>query len=121
MLRRRGADRLLKRPHIVGPELAFVYVSRRKLPVLLRVIEAFQKAALLFFSGNMQEKLENDHTLPGQVVLEMRYVGEPFVPDALAHEDRRQPLPLQDILVHSHNEDLLLVGSIEYSDPPTLG
>jgi len=28
-------------------------------------------------------------------------------------------LPLQDILVHAHDEDLLIVGAIEYADLPT--
>jgi hypothetical protein len=39
----------------------------------------------------------------------------------LAHELRRQILSFQYILVHTHNEDFLIIGSIEDPDPSPLG
>src|SRR5215469_4202124 len=69
----------------------------------------------------MQEELENDRSPPSEVVLEMRDIGKPLVPDALAHELRRQILPLQDVLVHAYDEDFLIVGSIKDPDPSPLG
>ena len=54
--------------------------------MLVWSIEALHKALLLLLAREVQEKLENDDALPGEVVLEARDVGEPFVPDVLARE-----------------------------------
>ena len=59
--------------------------------------------------------------MPREVVLDMHDIDEPFVPDPLAYERRRQLLPLQDLLVHTHDENLLVVGPVEDPYPPTLG
>src|SRR5262249_16682119 len=67
-----------------------------------------------------QEELQNDGPLPREVVLEASDVGEPLVPDALAHEPRGKPLPLQDLLVHAHDEDLFVVGAVEDANAAAL-
>ena len=54
--------------------------------MLLRLVEALHEALLLLLARHVQEELEDDRSLPRQVVLEMRDVREPLVPDALADE-----------------------------------
>src|SRR5215831_4251652 len=46
---------------------------------------------------------------------------EPLVPYALADQRMGYLLLLQDRLVHAHNQDLLVIGAVEYPDPPALG
>jgi hypothetical protein len=54
--------------------------------MFLRFVETLHEAFLLLLARHVQEELEDDPTLPGEVVLEARDVGEPFVPDVLARE-----------------------------------
>jgi hypothetical protein len=48
-------------------------------------------------------------------------VNEPLIPDSLADARRGQLLPLEDVGVHAHDEDLLVVRTIEDTDAPALG
>src|SRR5262245_2513123 len=83
-------------------------------------VEALHEALLLLLARHVQEELENDCPLPSEVILEVRNVGEPLIPDAFAHEPRGQLLLLQDRLMNAHNEDLLVVRSVEDPDPSAL-
>ena len=89
--------------------------------MLVRSVEARQEALPLLLARQVQEKLENDGALPSEVILEMRDVEKPLVPDALAHERRGQVLPPQDFRVHAYDEDLFVVGSVEDSNQSALG
>src|SRR5579871_482457 len=120
-LRCGGPNCFLEGVHVVAPEAALVHVGGREFPVFVRLVEALHEALLLLLARQMQKELENDRPLPGEVILEARDIEQPLVPDALAHELRRQLLLLQDILVYTHHEDLLVVGSVENPDPPPLG
>ena len=53
--------------------------------MLLRLVEALHEAFLLLFARYIQKELEDDDALPGEVVLEVRDVGEPLVPGRLVH------------------------------------
>src|SRR5208282_6752316 len=97
------------------------HVGSRKLPVLLRPLKSLHEALLLFLPRDVQEELEDDRPLPGEVVLEMSDVGETLVPDSLADKLLGQLLPLKDLLMHAHDEDLFVVGPIENADPSPLG
>ena len=96
LFRRSGADGLLERVHVVVPELALVHVGRRRLPVLLGPLKPLQEAPLLFLTREVQDELEDDRPLPGEVILEMRDVRETLVPNLFANEFWGQRLPLQD-------------------------
>ena len=48
-------------------------------------VEAPHEALLLLLARHVQEELENDRPLPSEIILEVRDVEEPLVPDALAH------------------------------------
>src|SRR5215467_15469988 len=84
-------------------------------------VEALHEALLLLFARHVQEELENDGPLPSEVILEVRNVEEPLIPDAFAHERRGQHLSLQDMLMNAHNENLLVVRSVEDPDPSPFG
>src|SRR6516164_5709546 len=83
-------------------------------------IEAVHEALLLLFARHVQKELKNNRSLPTEIILEVCYVEEPLVPDAFAQERRGQLLSLQDMLMHAHNENLLIVGSVEDSDASAL-
>src|SRR5262249_25725399 len=97
-----------------------MHVRGRELPMFVRPVEALHEALLLLLARQVQEEFEDDGSLPSEVILELRDIEKPLPPDVFAHELRRQILLLQDMLVHTHNEDFLIVGSIENSDPPPL-
>src|SRR5215469_435962 len=121
VLRCGGANSLFVCPHVVVPELTFLDVGSRELPVLLGSIETLQKAFLLFLARHLEEELEDDDSLTSEVILEMLDIGEPLVPYALPDKRPGHLLLLQDVLVHAHNQDLLVIGAVEYPDPPALG
>src|SRR5215471_14988527 len=69
----------------------------------------------------MQKELEDDRPLSSKVILEMRDVGEPLIPDFLADVRRGQPLATEDLGVHAHDQDLFVVRAVEDADAPALG
>src|SRR5262249_26144197 len=120
MLRCGGANSFLVRAHVVAPEPTFVHVRSRELPVLLGIIQTLHKAFLLFLKRHLQEKLEDNDSLTSDVILKMRYIGEPLFPYALPDKRRGNLLPLQDLLVHAHNQDLLVIRAVKDPDSPAL-
>src|SRR5262249_35178169 len=83
VLRCRSLYRFLERVHVVVPEAALTDVGGGELPVLVRLIEALHEALLLLCARDMQKEFQNDRSLPAEIILEMRNVPEPFVPDSL--------------------------------------
>ena len=51
----------------------------------------------------------------------MRDVGEPLIPDSLATLRGGSFCRFQDIRVHAHDQDLLVVRTVEDADAPALG
>ena len=75
----------------------------------------------MLLARDVKEELQNLRPLSREVILEMGDVGESFVPDLLPDERRWQLLPLQDFGMHAHDQDFLIVGTVEYPDAPALG
>ena len=67
------------------------------------------------------EELQNVRALSGGVVLEMRDVSEPLIPDSLADELRRQFVPFEEPGTDAHDEDFLVVRAVEDADAAALG
>src|SRR5262249_61924629 len=107
--------------HVVAPEASLADVGRGELPVLPRLVEALHEASLLLLARDVQKEFKDDRPLPREVVLEVRDVGEPLIPDSLADAPRRQPLPPEEFQVHAHDQDLLVVRTVEDADAPALG
>src|SRR5208283_3151412 len=120
VLRSGRSDGLIVRAHVVVPVAAFAHVGSGEFPVLLRLVEALHEALLLLLAGQVEVELEDDHALPGEIVLEPRDVGEPLVPDSLADKLWRQLLRLEQLLVDAHHEHFLVVRAIEDGDAPAL-
>src|SRR5215831_13615348 len=81
VLRCSAANGFLVCTHVVVPELSFVHVRTRELPVLLRCVEPPQEALFLLLARQVQEELEDDDPLPREVMLEVGDIGESLVPD----------------------------------------
>src|SRR5215470_4348508 len=96
-------------------------VRRREFPVLLRLFKALHEALLLFLARHIQEEFQDDGSLSRQIVLEMRDVSEPLVPDPLSDERRRQLLAFQNLVMHAKDGHCLRVRPLEYRQPPTRG
>jgi hypothetical protein len=47
-------------------------------------LEALHEALLLLLARHMQEELKNNRPLPSEVILKVRDVEKPLVPDAFA-------------------------------------
>src|SRR5208337_1547469 len=111
---RRGgsSDRLLERVHVTVPIFALAHVRRGELPMLVGPVEALHEALLLFLARKVEEEFENDHSLTVKILLEMRDIREPFVPDALGHQPGGQLLQFQQFLVYPDNQDLFVIGPI---------
>src|SRR5436190_1691103 len=60
VLRCRVADRVLVGAHVVAPVRALLRVVRGELPVLLRLLEPLEEAALLLALRDVQEELPDD-------------------------------------------------------------
>ena len=86
-----------------------------------RLVEAFHEAFLLLLARDVQKEFEEDRPLSREVVLEVRDVGEPSSQILLPTFRGGQPLPPQDFRVHAHDEDLLVVRTVEDTDAPALG
>src|SRR5215467_10321451 len=106
--------------HVVTPKLTFVHVRSRELPVLLGSIEPLHKALLLFLARDLQKELEDNNSLTGEVVLEVCDIGEPLVPYPLPDKRLGQLLLPQDLLVHAHYQDFLVIRAVEDPDSPAL-
>jgi len=73
------------------------------------------------FFCSSRDKCKNDNALSRKIVLEVGYVGEPLIPNPLAHKRLRQLLAHKNVLVHAHDKDLLVVRPVEDAYPPPLG
>ena len=71
------------------PELGLVHVGCEEFPVFRRIIEPVHKSILLLLARHVQKELKDDGPLSGEIILEMRDVGESLVPDVLSRERRR--------------------------------
>src|SRR6185295_7566515 len=91
-----------------------------ELPVFFRLVEPREKPFLLLLARHMQEELEDDGPIAGQVALEVADVFETFVPDPWRHDLRREFLCGEQLIVDTYDEHLLVVGAVEDPDAPAL-
>src|SRR5262245_47191752 len=74
VLRCGGANGRFVRVLVVVPKPAFVYVRGGELPVLLWSVEALHEALFLLLGRQVQKEFEDDDSLTGEIVLEVRDV-----------------------------------------------
>src|SRR5262245_10605409 len=121
MLRRSCPDRFLKCLHVVIPVVTLLNIGTRELPIFLRRVEAFHEALFLLLARHVQEELEDDRALPGEIILEIGDIGETLIPDSLVNATLRKLFLSQDFWVHAHDENLLVIRTVENSDTPAFG
>src|SRR6185503_13597009 len=111
---------VLVRLHVVLPEPPFLRVRERELPILRRLVEPAEEAALLLPLGEVEEELPDERPVPGEVALEGVDVLEALLPNLLGLELGRDLLPPQDLGVDACDQDLLVVGTVEDPDAAAL-
>jgi hypothetical protein len=94
--------------HVVGGEL----------PVLLGEVDAGQEAPALLLLGQVQEELDDDEPVVGEVALPVVDLLVAAAPDVGAPHLRGQLLALQELGVDPDHEDLLVVRPVEDADLP---
>ena len=112
----RLADGVLVGRHVIVPVLALGDVTHVEFPALGGLVEPREQPPALLVLGDVQEELEHDGAVAGEVTLEGADVLEAFLPDVLADEGLGDALARQDLGMHAHHQHLLVVGAVEDAD-----
>src|SRR5262249_23223175 len=106
---------------ILVPVLALFHVGGRELPILFGPVQALEKSLLLFLPRHVEKELANQRAVSGQIALEIADVPAAVLPQALRLQQfGRHFLMLQELAMHAHHDQLLVVGAVEDANPPTL-
>jgi hypothetical protein len=101
--------------------LAFGGVTGREFPILVRIVDACEKAALLFLFGNVKEEFADDDPIAREVSLGVTNVFEAFFPDSFGNEFGWNFLPREQFGVDAHDENVFVVAAVEYADVAAIG
>src|SRR6185437_7778634 len=122
MLRARRADTRLIRLPIILPESTLRYVSGTELPVLLRLVDARQKTFPLFFLRKMEEKFDDACSICVKMPLQIHDRPIAVVPDFIfIMNGIGKPFAAEDLGMHAHDQNLLVVGTVENADLSAFG
>lgn len=102
---------------VTVPVAAFVDICHGKFPVLLLVEDSFGQAVALFILRYVQENLEDWEAVFIQVRFPVADLTVAYIPDILADEVLRH-LALLDQIMDAGNDDVFIVGTVEYADIP---
>src|ERR1700751_5533129 len=89
--------------------------------MLARLFQASEEAPLLLLLRDVQKEFQHDCAIAGEMALETPDRFEPMLPDILVHEARRRPLAVEPVRMDAHDQDLLVMGSVENADPAATG
>src|SRR5260370_22699329 len=119
---RRGVvpDHIFVSIHVVIPKSALADVGLREFPILLGLFEPLQEAFALFFFREVQIELANHDSVASQVAFVRVNFLETLFPDIFGHQRGRDMFTLEQLFVHSRDEDFFVVGAIENSDSSAL-
>src|SRR5208283_2983206 len=107
---------------VLLPVFPLLYVRHAEFPVLLRLIDAREKALSLLLLGQMQVELDDAGSIAGEVLLQPHDGAIAIEPDRLAMaRGVGEAFAAEDFGVHANDEHLLVMRSIEDSDPAALG
>src|SRR6202042_1595613 len=88
------------------------------LPVLLGAVDPLQKADALLLARDVEEQLDDLEPVVDEPALPLIDLLVATGPDAAAPGRRREPLVVEELRVHAHDEHLLVVGAVEEPDLP---
>ena len=74
------------------PQRALGDVAHRELPVLRGLFQPVEKALALLLPGNVEEEFQDHRAVAREITLDRGNVLEPFAPDILGHQLRRNLL-----------------------------
>src|SRR5208337_876033 len=114
-------ESLLVGLHVVVPEAALEEVCRRELPVFPGIFKPLEKSLTLFVLGDVQEELEHHCAVAGQVPLQSIDVFIAVSPEVVVDLDVGDPRGLDQLRMHSDDQDLLVIGAVEDADPSPFG
>lgn len=96
--------------HILVPEFALFEVGGTELPVLVGVVDPFEKALALLFLGQVQVELDDTGTVAVQMPFVIDYRPVTMLPYlAVMGEIVRNVLHFENLGMHPHDEHLFVV------------
>ena len=104
MFGRRRLNHLFISILVIVPEATLIDVVHGKFPVLLGIVEAFQKALSLLFLREVQEKLADHDAVTREIAFESVHVFETLFPDALGYQLFRQSFIFQLFGMHPDDQ-----------------
>ncbi len=120
-----GAGRvqaILEGVSVALPIFPLVNVCEAEFPVLIRLINAFEKALSLFVLRQMEEELDDTGAISMEMLLQVHDGTISFLPNRfLVAQLIRKAFVAENLRMHPHDENLLIVGTIEDGDPPAFG
>src|SRR5882762_2262416 len=69
----------------------------------------------------MEEKLDHRNAIPSKVALETIDIFKALLPDMSSEQRLRQLLVFENLTVDTHHQHLLIIGTVEDADVPSLG
>ena len=119
--RARRAQAFLVRFHVRLPVVTLAHVGLAELPVLVRLLDAGQEALPLFVLREVEEELEDPCAISMEMLLELHDGAISIPPDGpLVDQLGREVLASKDLRMHTDDEHLLVVRTVEDPDPPAL-
>src|ERR1019366_7203716 len=101
------------------PVFPFVNVSEAEFPVLVRLINALEESLSLFFLRKVEEYFDGPRSVAIKVALQVHDGAIPLIPDGcLVAQLFRKPLAAENLRMHPNDQHFLVIGPVEYADPP---
>src|ERR1035437_7282215 len=111
----------LIRLHVLLPEFSLLNIRKAEFTVLFRHIDALKKTLSLFLLREVEEKLDDAGSVTVEVSLHIHDGTIPVVPNRFVGVRRvRDPFAAKNFGMHADDQYLLIVGSVEDTDPPAL-
>src|SRR5439155_20716013 len=116
-----GAQASLVGLHVVLPVAALLDIGHAEFPVLLGIVDAREKALALLLLRDVKKELEHARAVAVQVALEVRDRLVALLPRVVFAAPAWDAFAAQDLRVHAHDQDFLVVRAVEDADAPALG
>src|ERR1035437_5383387 len=112
-------EAFLIRLHVLLPEFPLLNIRKAEFPVLFRHIDALKKTLSLFLLREVEEILDDAGSVAVELSLHIHDRTIPAVPNFLVGVRRvRDPFAAKNLGMHADDKHLLVVGSVEDTDPP---
>jgi len=108
--------------HVVFPVLPLVNICGAELPALFQLIDPLKESLPLLIVRKVQEYLDDLRAVAMKVFLQINDRAIPLYPNILVVARLLgEPLAAKKLRVHSNNEHLFVIGTVEDADPAAFG